>query len=201
MTSPAKQDMSTHTLCGKPQQGGIRQPDASAFVRLAGFVGDSIVDGPGLRCALFCQGCPHGCPGCHNPDTWPFTGGTLHLPDELFARIQGYPLCRAVTFSGGEPFAQSTALLPLATRLRAAGYELASYTGYTFEALMAGSETQQALLHTLDTLIDGPFVLAQRDLTLRFRGSTNQRILNIPASLAAGRAVAETAPRWSGGNV
>ncbi len=164
-----------------------------------GFVADSIVDGPGLRCALFVQGCPHGCPGCHNPATHAFGGGMPATVAELFARIQQNPLCKAVTFSGGEPFCQAGPLAALAARLRQNGCEVAAYSGYTFEQLLAGSGEQRELLAQLDVLIDGPFVEEQKDLTLRFRGSTNQRILNVPESLAAGRAVREKAPRWQGG--
>ena len=191
---------------------GIRE-DALIFLARNGFVGDSIVDGPGLRCAIFTQGCPHRCPGCHNPETWPFAGGAGADSAEaaeaavgeavsaqlLFERVRAHPLCRAVTLSGGEPFAQAEALLPLAHRLRAEGYELAAYSGYTFEQLAAGSSGQRALLAQLHTLVDGPFILQQRDLSLRFRGSANQRILNVESSLAAGRAVWETAARWVGG--
>ena len=162
-------------------------------------MGDSIVDGPGLRCALFCQGCPHGCPGCHNPETHPFSGGVPWSPSAVLEQIHRHPLCRGVTFSGGEPFCQAGALLPLAKTLRAEGYELAAYTGYTYEQLTRhGTAEQKELLSLLHTLVDGPFLQEQKNLTLRFRGSQNQRILNIPKSLAAGCAVAETAPRWTG---
>lgn len=179
--------------------GGAFEKSASLFLAQQGFVGDSIVDGPGLRCTLFCQGCPHACPGCHNPDTHPFSGGKALRLDEVLEKIHAHPLCRAVTFSGGEPFCQAEALAPLAELLREQGYELAAYTGYTYEHLAAhGSPAQKKLLSLLHTLVDGPFLLAQRNLSLRFRGSENQRILNIPASLAAGRPLPETAPRWTG---
>ncbi len=162
-------------------------------------MGDSIVDGPGLRCALFCQGCPHACPGCHNPETHPFTGGVQADVEALLQKIHGHPLCRGVTFSGGEPFCQAQALLPLALRLRAEGYELAAYTGYTYEYLLAsGSEAQKKLLALLDTLVDGPFIEAQKNLTLRFRGSENQRIIDVKKSLQAGRPLPEKAVRWTG---
>ncbi len=178
-------------------------PEKGDFVVLAekGFVGDSIVDGPGLRCVVFCQGCPHACPGCHNPETHPFEGGVCATVVELFERIRRYPLCRAVTFSGGEPFAQAEALLPLAKELRDAGYELSAYTGYTYEALEKGDAAQKEFLSLLDTLIDGPFIEVQKSLTLRFRGSENQRILNVQNSLKTGKAVWETAERWLGGGV
>ncbi len=168
------------------------------MIRLAGMTLDSIVDGPGIRTTFFVQGCPHHCPGCHNPETWPFTGGTLREPEELFAVVRANPLCRGVTFSGGEPFAQAAELLPLADLLKDAGYELASYSGYTYEQLLAGTPAQRALLARLDVLIDGLFLLAERSLDLNFRGSRNQRVLNAPESLKQGKAVEETSPRWLG---
>lgn len=190
MTSPLKNTGS----------GGVRTQDAPVLLHLAenGFVGDSIVDGPGLRCALFCQGCPHACPGCHNPATHAFGAGRPVPVEQVYHRIKDHPLCRGVTFSGGEPFCQAEAYTALGTLLKQDGYELAAYTGFTFEALQNGTAAQRALLALLDTLIDGPFLLEQRDLSLRFRGSANQRILNVPQSLAAGSAVWETAPRWVG---
>lgn len=167
-------------------------------VRVAGVSRDSIVDGPGIRTTVFVQGCPHHCEGCHNPETWPFEGGTLMTPEELFSVVRKNPLCRGVTFSGGEPFAQAEALLPLAEMLKAAGYEVASYTGYTFEQLLSGTAAQRALLGRIDVLIDGPFLLSQRSLELNFRGSRNQRVLNAAESLRQGKAVPETSPRWLG---
>ena len=167
-------------------------------IRIAGIARDSIVDGPGIRTTIFVQGCPHHCPGCHNPETWPFEGGKELMPNQLFAIVRQNPLCKGVTFSGGEPFAQAEALLPLARLLKEAGYELASYSGYTFEQLMTGTDAQQALLAETDVLIDGPFILSERNLDLVFRGSRNQRVLNISASLRQGKAIAETSPRWLG---
>ena len=171
---------------------------SAAPIRVAGVANDSIVDGPGIRTTIFVQGCPHHCFGCHNPETWPFEGGTEMSAEELFAIVRKNPLCHGVTFSGGEPFAQAEALLPLAKLLKEAGYELASYTGYTFEQLLQGSEAQRALMRAVDVLIDGPFVLSQRSLELNFRGSRNQRVLNMAESLARGEAVPETSGRWLG---
>lgn len=169
------------------------------MLQIAGFVNDSIVDGPGLRFTVFFQGCPHHCPGCHNPETWPFEGGTGFTPQQILQMVQRNPLCRGITLSGGEPFAQGgPELLDLVQLARSSGYEVASYTGYTFEELLEGTPYQKALLEQLDILIDGPFVQAERSLELRFRGSRNQRILNVPKSLAAGAPVWETAERWVG---
>ena len=168
------------------------------MIRVAGITRDSIVDGPGIRTVIFVQGCPHHCPGCHNPETWAPDGGTDMTAEEIFSVVRKNPLCRGVTFSGGEPFAQAEALLPLAKLLKDAGYELASYTGYLFEQLEAGTDAQRRLLALVDVLIDGPFLLAERSLDLNFRGSRNQRVLNIPESLRQGHAVPETTPRWLG---
>ena len=165
---------------------------------LAGIVEDSIVDGPGLRCTVFAQGCPHRCPGCHNPETWPFGCGTPMEEKRVAEIAASNPLCRGVTFSGGEPFAQAAGFAALARALRERGFEVASYSGYTFEQLLNGTPAQRELLSTIDVLIDGPFLLAERSLELVFRGSRNQRILDVPASLAAGQAVPIARGRWLG---
>ena len=163
---------------------------------LSGIVSDSIVDGPGIRTTIFSQGCPHHCPGCHNPETWEFGCGTPMEEERLVEIVKSNPLCRGVTFSGGEPFAQAEGFAKLARLLKREGYEVASYSGYTFEALLRGTPAQRALLETIDILIDGPFLLAEKSLEVPFRGSRNQRILDVPASLAAGRAMETTSKRW-----
>ena len=165
---------------------------------LAGISGDSIVDGPGIRTTVFTQGCPHHCPGCHNPETWEFGCGTEMAEETVLDIVRSNPLCKGVTFSGGEPFCQAEGLARLGRMLKERGYEVAAYSGYTFEELLEGTLEQKGLLATLDVLIDGPFLMEERSLELNFRGSRNQRILNVPASLAAGRAVEETSPRWLG---
>ncbi len=165
---------------------------------LSSIVTDSIVDGPGIRATVFCQGCPHRCPGCHNPDTWEFGCGTPMEEARILEIIKGNPLCKGVTFSGGEPFAQAEGYAKLGKMLKEAGYEVAAYSGYTFEQLIAGTPAQKALLETIDVLIDGPFLQAEKSLELSFRGSRNQRILDVPQSLAAGAAVSVPAGRWSG---
>ena len=165
---------------------------------LAGIAGDSIVDGPGIRTTVFAQGCPHRCSGCHNPETWEFGCGTPTPAEAVVEIVRANPLCRGVTFSGGEPFAQAAEFAALARLLKEHGYEVASYSGYTFEELLNGTAEQRELLESIDILIDGPFVQAEKSLELNFRGSGNQRILNVPASLKAGQAVLETSPRWLG---
>lgn len=168
------------------------------MLNLAGIAGDSIVDGPGIRTAVFGQGCPHHCPGCHNPETWEFGCGTDMDEETVVEIVERNPLCRGVTFSGGEPFSQAAGFAKLGRLLKAKNYEVAAYSGYTFEQLLAGTEEQRALLSTLDILIDGPFLMEERSLELNFRGSRNQRIINVPESLKAGKAILETSGRWLG---
>lgn len=168
-------------------------------LKIAGLVPESITDGPGFRFTVFCQGCPHHCVGCHNPQTWSFEGGETCTAEELYAQIRRDPLVRGVTFSGGEPFCQAGALAQLAAQLRQEGYEVASYSGWTLEQLLQKAAVEpdvQALLHQLNVLVDGPFVLEQRSLEVKFKGSRNQRILDVPASLAVGAAVLLQDGRW-----
>ena len=168
------------------------------MLELSGIVTDSIVDGPGIRTTVFAQGCPHHCPGCHNPETWAFGCGTKVPVEEIASIALSNPLSRGVTFSGGEPFAQPEGFTRLAKLLKASGCEVASYSGYTFEQLLEGTPEQKALLESLDVLIDGPFVQEEKSLEISFRGSRNQRILDVPKSLAAGEAVLVASGRWLG---
>ena len=168
------------------------------MLNVSGIVSDSIVDGPGIRTTIFSQGCPHHCKGCHNPETWAFGCGTDVSVETIVDIVKSNPLCKGVTFSGGEPFSQAAAFAKLAVLLKAEGYEVASYSGYTFEELLEGSEAQQQLLSVIDILIDGRFLLEQKSLEIAFRGSRNQRILDVKKSLAEGRAVETTSRRWLG---
>lgn len=164
-------------------------------LRLAGLLPESVVDGPGLRSVIFVQGCPHHCPGCHNPDTWDFDGGVAEDTTEILETL-GYPgLVSGVTFSGGEPFCQAGALAELAAELKGRGFHLAAYTGYTWEQLSARADPcVRRLLGSLDLLIDGPFRRELRSTDLPFRGSRNQRIILVPESLSSGRPVLD--PRY-----
>ncbi|MBQ3892155.1 MAG: radical SAM protein [Mailhella sp.] len=155
------------------------------MLRIAGVVEESIVDGPGLRFVLFVQGCPIHCPGCQNPQTWDPRGGTEITCRKVLDKILQDPLVHGVTFSGGEPFEQAQALLPLALALRERGYHLMAFSGHTLEALLTRPECRP-LLEALDMLVDGPFVEAEKSLELRFRGSRNQRVLDMAATRAAG---------------
>ena len=165
---------------------------------LSGIVSDSIVDGPGIRTTIFSQGCPHHCKGCHNPETWAFGCGTQIPVEAIVDIVKSNPLCRGVTFSGGEPFAQAASFAKLAKLLKEKGYEVASYSGFTFEELLDGTQEQKTLLENIDILIDGRFILAEKSLEIAFRGSRNQRILDVKRSLAAGKAVETTSRRWLG---
>ena len=161
-------------------------------MRIADTIQDSIVDGPGLRFVVFTQGCPHHCPGCHNPGTHDPAGGKEVTVDALEAMLASNPLTDGLTLTGGEPFLQAEACADLARRTHARGLNVWCYTGYTYEQLCTLAQQQpevQALLDEIDVLIDGPFLLEQRSLTLKWRGSRNQRVIDMAASRAAGQVV------------
>ena len=165
------------------------------MIRLAGLVEDSIVDGPGLRLTVFTQGCPHHCPGCHNPQTHDPAGGHDKRIEEIVCKLDDNPLLSGVTLSGGEPFCQPLPCAHVAREAHARGLNVWTYTGYTFEVLLEMSETRpeiRALLAETDVLVDGPFVMALKSLDCPWRGSKNQRLLDAKASLREGRAVAWT---------
>lgn len=159
-------------------------------IRIAGTVNDSIVDGNGIRFTIFTQGCPHNCKGCHNPQTHDFNGGQIVSTDELLQKIKQNPLLDGVTFSGGEPFCQAHGLAVLGKKIKSLGLDITTYTGYTFEELYTGNNVHwNELLSVTDVLIDGRFVLELKDWNIKFRGSSNQRYIDCPASLKAGRAI------------
>ena len=168
------------------------------MIDLSSIVPDSIVDGPGLRVTIFCQGCPHRCKGCHNPKTWKFGSGTPTSVERIVEIVRQSPLSRGVTFSGAEPFSQAAGFAKLARLWKVQGYEVASYSGYTFEELMSGDDDQRELLGEIDILIDGRFVLEERSLDTPFRGSRNQRLIDVPASLKAGKPIEVKTGRWLG---
>lgn len=161
-------------------------------IRIAGTVEDSIVDGPGLRFVVFTQGCPHRCDGCHNPETHDFAGGKVTTTDALFEQCMENPLCSGVTFSGGEPFCQAEALYELGSRFKSAGKHLMCYSGWTFEELLAKAQREKfvgKLLSIADVLVDGKFDISKRSLSLQYRGSSNQRLINVQESLKTGTTV------------
>lgn len=161
-------------------------------IRLHGIARESITDGPGFRYAVFTQGCPHQCDGCHNPASHSFTEGTVLPTDRLIAEILANPLLDGITLSGGEPFMQAAECSLLAAAARSAGLSVMVFSGYTFEELLEQSSQRagwRELLEKTDILIDGRFEKRLRSLDLRFRGSRNQRAIDVPASLACGAAV------------
>ena len=164
----------------------------SDTIRISGTINDSIVDGPGIRLTIFTQGCPHHCEGCHNPQTHDFDGGEDVTLESLLEKIKGNPLLDGVTFSGGEPFCQAKQLYELGLEVKKVGMNVVTYTGYLFEYLTEHADTDNyymELLSVTDYLVDGPFVLDKRDILLKFRGSSNQRIIDVKKSLAEKKVV------------
>ncbi len=159
-------------------------------IRIAGLTADSIVDGPGLRLTVFTQGCIHACPGCHNPQSHALDGGSVMDTEAILAKLRGNPLQSGLTLSGGEPFLQPEACRALAEGAHRLSKNVWLYSGFTWEELWAEQDAACiALLAACDVLIDGRFELAQRTIELPFRGSRNQRMLDVRASLASGTAV------------
>ena len=162
-------------------------------LRLAGVMRESIVDGPGIRMTVFGQGCPHHCKGCHNPETHDPNGGYISHPENILKAIDQNPLLQVVTFSGGEPFFQAEAFAELGAEIKKRGLHIMTYSGYTFEQISDGIEKGKTgwkeLLSVTDILVDGRFIIEERSLDLLFRGSRNQRLIDVHKSLEAGEAV------------
>ena len=164
-------------------------------LKIAGFAQDSIVDGPGIRFTVFTQGCPHNCPGCHNPQTHDFNGGSIYDTDEIYEKVISNPMLDGITLSCGEPFCQCKPLAELARKIhefKVFPLNVIAYTGYTYEYLIENANDENGymdLLKEVDFLIDGPFILEQRSLELKFRGSANQRYIDVKQSLKQGKAV------------
>lgn len=161
-------------------------------IRIAGIVKESIVDGPGIRYVIFTQGCPHQCEGCHNPLSHDYNGGYFISFDEILTAIKKNPLLDGVTFSGGEPFEQAGPLSVLASQIKALGLNIVCYSGYTYEQIIQRSQNNsdyKKLIDTIDRLIDGKFDIDQKDLLLKFKGSRNQRIINVRDSQKLGTIV------------
>ncbi|NLV75875.1 MAG: anaerobic ribonucleoside-triphosphate reductase activating protein [Tissierellia bacterium] len=155
-------------------------------VKIAGIIKESIVDGPGIRLVVFTQGCVHNCIGCHNPETHSFSGGYYMKIDEIINMIKENPLLDGITLSGGDPFVQAKACANLANKVKEMGLNVVTYTGYTFEEIiqeMKINHSWEKLLYATDILIDGRFDITKKSLLLKFRGSKNQRIINVKKSL------------------
>lgn len=148
-------------------------------------VEDTTVDGPGFRTTVYAAGCPNACPGCHNPQSWNKSAGTMMDVDDIFKIIQADDFAD-VTFSGGDPMFQPEGFARLARRIKKeTDKNIWCYTGYTFEKLLQ-NDKQKELLQWIDVLVDGPFIEKQKDPDLRFRGSKNQRLIDVPRSLNNG---------------
>lgn len=156
-------------------------------IRLAAYLQpDSIVDGEGIRTVIWTQGCPHNCPGCHNPETHDFKGGALVELDEVFEIIDTLEGQTGITFSGGDPFMQAKECNKIARYAVSKGYNIWCYTGFTFEQLLKLSETKKEImdfLETIDVLVDGKFDVNKKSLSVLFAGSSNQRIIDVKKSL------------------
>ncbi len=166
--------------------------DLTKKIRLADIVPESVVDGKGIRMTVFVQGCGHRCKGCHNPSTWDVDGGEEHTLDFITAVAERDPLLDGLTFSGGEPFMQPAPLCELAGWCHSRGLNVWCYTGYTYEQLVKLGETDddiRGLLDRVDVLVDGPFIENRKDLTLAFRGSDNQRVIDMNKTRVDGKIV------------
>ena len=146
-------------------------------MRVMNIIQDSVVDGEGLRTAIFFSGCPHHCKGCHNPQSWKYENGKEMTVTDIINEIKSNPICD-VTLSGGDPFYQAKEIIPLVKEIKRLNKNIWIYSGYTLEETLA-DEQKKELLSYCDVLVDGKFILEQRDLTLKFRGSRNQRIINV----------------------
>lgn len=161
-------------------------------IRIAGIIRESIVDGPGIRFTIFSQGCPHNCEDCHNPETHEFKGGYDCSIEKILGEIDKNPLLAGVTFSGGEPLCQPDEFLTLAQEIKKRSLDIVIFSGYTFEELQIMAENNKSIYELLlltDYLIDGKFVLAEKDLALNFRGSKNQRYIDMNLTRKLGNIV------------
>lgn len=147
-------------------------------IRVLDILEETMADGPGLRTSIYCAGCAHHCPGCHNPQSWDMRNGRWVSVQELLDLVKADEFAN-VTFTGGDPFYQVEAFTELARRIKAETTKtIWCWTGFTIEEILA-DPVKAAMLPYLDVLVDGPFILEQRDTTLRFRGSANQRIIHL----------------------
>jgi len=157
------------------------------MIRVLDIIEDTMVDGPGFRTSIYCAGCRHQCPGCHNPQSWDFKGGREMSTEELMRIIMADPFAN-VTFSGGDPMYQCDGFADLARAIhKQSNKDIWCYTGFTYETLI--TRAQRELLELLDVLVDGPFIEKLRDPDLLFRGSSNQRLIDVQKTLYAGEVI------------
>lgn len=160
-------------------------------IKIAGIVEESIVDGPGIRFVIFTQGCPHNCKGCHNPQTHDFNGGKNMDIDEIVSQINEDPLLKGVTLSGGEPFMQAKQLSNLVDKVDNK-LNIITYTGFKYEELLEKANEDNSFMELLsrtDILIDGKFELENKKENLKYRGSSNQRAIDVKQSLSSGKII------------
>ncbi len=158
------------------------------MISVIDIVEDTMVDGPGFRTSIYCAGCPNACPGCHNPQSWDIKSGRNMTTDEIMKVIEADPYAN-VTFSGGDPMFQPEGFTELAKAIhQRTDKNIWCFTGFTFEAIEKNPRQQQ-LLQQIDVLVDGPYIQSLRDPDLMFRGSSNQRIINVRESLKKGSVV------------
>ena len=166
------------------------EPSSEGYIRLAADLqSDSIVDGPGLRAVLWTQGCSHHCQNCQNPQTWDFEGGALVPISEVKKAIDELEGQTGFTFSGGDPMFQEDACNEIAQYVKEKGLNIWVYTGFTFEELMKLAKSKPIYLDFLskiDILVDGRFIEEEKDPNVLFRGSRNQRLIDVPKTLATG---------------
>ena len=163
-------------------------------IRIADIIEESFVDGEGVRFAIFVQGCHHNCKGCHNPTTHDFNGGRLVDTEQIITKFKSAPLISGITLTGGEPLCQIKAVTELAAAAKDSGLSVWCYTGCIYEELIDNINEYEKkffttkeiniFLNYVDVLVDGPFIESQRDLTMNFCGSRNQRLINIPKTRA-----------------
>ena len=160
---------------------------SNKYIRLAADLQtDSIVDGPGLRAVLWTQGCGHKCKGCQNPQTWDFNGGGLVPIKAVKDAIDELEYHTGLTLSGGDPMYQVPACLEIIKYARKKGLNIWVYTGFTWEEILKLAEKKpiyREFLDKIDVLVDGRFKIEERDLNLLFRGSRNQRLIDVPKTL------------------
>lgn len=161
-------------------------------IRLAGIAYESLVNGPGIRRVYFSQGCKHACKGCFNPDTHDFNGGEERNMDELIADVLSNPMLKGITFSGGDPIEQAEKFAYMAKNFKKANLNIWCYTGYNFEEILERSKERvdiKELINNIDVLVDGKFEIENKKDGLKFKGSTNQRIIDVSKTLKTGNIV------------
>lgn len=155
-------------------------------IRLSGIAYESLVNGPGIRRVFFSQGCKHNCKGCFNQDTHDFNGGEQMVIDDLIKETLNNPIIKGVTFSGGDPFERAEEFSYMAREFKKSGLNIWCYSGYTFEEIIEKSKLNKdfrELINNIDVLVDGKFIEEEKDEEIKYRGSRNQRIIDVKKSL------------------